>query len=297
MRLTHILQPWSPLLLALLLSVGACGGGQDLPDGGRAQADLSGSAGPSCGNGVCEANESQSNCCADCKCNGNATCTPTGCQGPTGGTCGNGVCEASESQSNCCADCKCSGTATCTATGCRAPAGPVCGNNACELGESQSNCCSDCGCPAGYACDGQTCKSTCGNGTCDAGESQASCCQDCGCQDSYACQANRCVFTGMSTLSWTVTNNCLNGENISFRYFSETRNWVWPSANQVFISTPGSNNTNRLTCNTGEKVCFGGRQPNHGYYWGVDWDHSKSCANCCFTCATQPVNSGTLICP
>ncbi|MEO7735555.1 MAG: hypothetical protein ABIY55_31665 [Kofleriaceae bacterium] len=68
-----------------------------------------------CGDGVCNANESPSNCAVDC---------------PTS-ACGNGICESGESSSSCPSDC--------------GPPPTVCGNGVCESGESAATCATDCG--------------------------------------------------------------------------------------------------------------------------------------------------------
>ena len=73
-------------------------------------------AGPVCGNGICEAPENTATCAADCK--------------ATGPVCGNGICEAPENTASCAADCKATG--------------PVCGNGKCEAPETAETCAKDC---------------------------------------------------------------------------------------------------------------------------------------------------------
>lgn len=72
-------------------------------------------AGVVCGNGACEAGETNASCPADCM--------------VAGPVCGNGACEAGETSASCAADC--------------APAGPVCGDGVCAAGESCPADCTD----------------------------------------------------------------------------------------------------------------------------------------------------------
>ncbi len=118
-------------------SCGLCGTGKACTDEGQCVA-----LGPVCGNGMCEAGESNASCPADCK--------------PTGPVCGNGMCETGETNANCPADCK--------------PTGPVCGNGTCEAGETSASCAADCKTTGGSCvgkCGGQSngcyCDDLCSN--------------------------------------------------------------------------------------------------------------------------------------
>lgn len=211
----------------------------------------------------------------------------------TGPTCGNNKCEAGESSDSCCADCGCRAGLLCTAGKCT----PSCGDGICAPGESA--CCVDCGCPSGYACQANTCKKIqiCGDGICDPGEDMNSCCEDCGCASGYTCKSHVCKVTGTSTLRWVVSDGCYNGEEIDYKFYDETRGWVWPSSTTHWLTTSGDTTTRALDCYTGDKICFGGRQDIHRLFWGVDIDNSKSCVGCCFTCADDTVTIGPLTCP
>jgi hypothetical protein len=108
-----------------------------------------------CGNGICEADETSLTCPADCG----------------AGTCGNGICDIGENVANCEQDCSggICGNAMCEASEntVTCPVDCFCGNNTCDTGESDVTCPADCG--AG----------TCGNGICDATENATTCPQDC----------------------------------------------------------------------------------------------------------------------
>ena len=86
--------------------------------------------------------------------------------------------------------------------------------------------------------------------------------------------------------TFTFYNRNSSGKQINFKFFSKTRNWVWPSATSSWISPPDRKQyVVKLACQKGEKVCFGGwwpSQPNR--YWGVGPQGNKGCSSCCYLC-------------
>ena len=146
----------------------------------------------SCGNGVCDASESDLLCIADCACLDNICDTGETNKCAVGGVirtnpgcstlanvdrCGDGVCSAGESYNETLKKIVCKDDCSC-------------GNRVCEpaIGETMSTCFRDCSCGNGI-CDGvdtrynclQDC--SCGNGTCDPqyGENWRTCLTDCRC--------------------------------------------------------------------------------------------------------------------
>jgi hypothetical protein len=77
-----------------------------------------------------------------------------------------------------------------------------------------------------------------------------------------------------------------SGQEIDFKFFSKTRNWVWPSATTHWILPPNRKQYYvKLICQNGEKVCFGAwwkSNPNH--YWGVGYNGKQGCSACCYIC-------------
>ena len=69
---------------------------------------------------------------------------------------------------------------------------------------------------------------------------------------------------------------------LGVEFYSQNRaNFSWPGNNQQYnLST---DRTYNLTCNIGEKICFGAWRDYHNTYWGVG--HGKEgCSKCCVTC-------------
>lgn len=78
---------------------------------------------------------------------------------------------------------------------------------------------------------------------------------------------------------------------IYVQIYSQDRNWVWPSSNEVFVF-PNDDQSHYFDteCNPGERLCFGA-WPSDGaaLYWGVGPDNTYSCTNCCTTCEDKTV--------
>lgn len=137
-----------------------------------------------CGNGICDLNETSVSCPLDCVvasgC-GNGVCdvgeTPMTCPSDCTivSTCGNGECDEGETYATCALDCS---------------RGAVCGDNVCDVGESTQTCPKDC--PRVVRCGDGICDSTekrqtcpmdcapvCGDGVCEGGEYPENCPDDC----------------------------------------------------------------------------------------------------------------------
>jgi hypothetical protein len=172
-------------------------------------------------------------------------------------------------------------------TGCFVtPAPPSCrtANETCEV---TADCCNPLVCIQG-SCQAQTVE--CGDNKCSGSENSNTCCEDCGCPIGAVCNNGiTCTTVGISTLDWTIADECYNGEEIEFRFFDITDGSVWPNLSQVYVLDGGTSSTYSLDCTTGDQICFGGGQPVHGLYWGLDSDGSRSCSSCCFSCSNASV--------
>jgi hypothetical protein len=87
-----------------------------------------------------------------------------------------------------------------------------------------------------------------------------------------------------AVLTWDVTNDCLNGEDVSFRFFDITAGLVWPDNTTAYDIVGGTATQSSLLCLKGDIICFGGDQPTHGNQFGVGIQGNLQCPNCCYAC-------------
>lgn len=90
-----------------------------------------------------------------------------------------------------------------------------------------------------------------------------------------------------------VEYNMANRTNhtVSLKFYSRSRNAVWPGASRVWVLLPQRRYTFRLRCFRGEKICYGA-WPRGGRYrgfWGV-YRGNRGCSSCCFRCRNGYVN-------
>jgi hypothetical protein len=73
--------------------------------------------------------------------------------------------------------------------------------------------------------------------------------------------------------------------NMQVEFYSESRKHVWPGGNKVFVLGSGSTQRFALTCNPGEKICYGTwRTIGDELHWGAGQNDREHCNNCCFFC-------------
>jgi hypothetical protein len=72
---------------------------------------------------------------------------------------------------------------------------------------------------------------------------------------------------------------------VSLEFYSQDRNHVWPGNDEVYVIRDYEVHDYTLTCNNGEKICYGAWVRNDSSsYWGSGYDGKQSCDSCCFTC-------------
>lgn len=91
---------------------------------------------------------------------------------------------------------------------------------------------------------------------------------------------------GRSVLVWPMEDACRDGHDMELRFFDRTNDLVWPGEGRVYVLQ--GENTYRLACRSGAKVCYGARARNSpdSSYWGVGIDDDEGCTGCCYTCPT-----------
>jgi len=73
--------------------------------------------------------------------------------------------------------------------------------------------------------------------------------------------------------------------SIMIKFFSQNRNWVWPSPTSHYTLSDNGEHDFPLACQDGENICFGGSYTaDDATYWGVGFKGDRSCRDCCLTC-------------
>lgn len=97
------------------------------------------------------------------------------------------------------------------------------------------------------------------------------------------------------TQQWTMTDDCVDGQDMEWRLYSRDRDWAWPSANDTFVTSGlGIPSHEEIECLGREWICYGAAAD--GLEWGIGLDASRTCDDCCFRCGDDPVDLGSLTC-
>jgi hypothetical protein len=97
------------------------------------------------------------------------------------------------------------------------------------------------------------------------------------------------------SVTFRITNKATY--TIYLKMYSENRSWVWPGGTNHWTLDDNAEHAFTLTCNVGEKVCYGGgySQDGKGTYWGVGFLNNHGCTACCLTCgANNPTHGWSL---
>jgi hypothetical protein len=95
------------------------------------------------------------------------------------------------------------------------------------------------------------------------------------------------VSIGTQRAQAQVVNFCFENHApyiIYVRMFSKSRNAVWPPSGG-WVLDDRARHCVRLACIVGEKICFGAFD-GAGRNWGVGYNNTLGCPNCCGTCGT-----------
>jgi hypothetical protein len=106
------------------------------------------------------------------------------------------------------------------------------------------------------------------------------------------CLATPFTSAQSETLTWKIRSYHKNAVELAF--YSENRNHLWPANNRVYSITDYDVHTIRLSCVSGEKVCYGAWvDGDASTYWGTDRGGKHGCKDCCYTCdgRTTPIRN------
>ena len=81
---------------------------------------------------------------------------------------------------------------------------------------------------------------------------------------------------------------------VEVELYSQDRDHIWPGNNQVFYLNDGETKQIPLSCEEGEKICYGAWiEGDKQTYWGVGPENAETCEDCCYTCEggqTEQIN-------
>ena len=106
------------------------------------------------------------------------------------------------------------------------------------------------------------------------------------------------VLAGLASPAWaeevTFVMNNHHPNAVEVQLYSQNRDYVWPSNDEVFMLDDGETKTMSVECEEGESICYGAWiQGDQNTFWGVGPDNSQKCDNCCYTCTggqTEQIN-------
>jgi len=88
----------------------------------------------------------------------------------------------------------------------------------------------------------------------------------------------------------------LRKEGVAVELFSRDRETVWPGNDKVFLVDPGSRKSVPISCNQGERICYGAWvDGNDQISAGVGPDNDQPCDTCCFICVEHTTETIDLV--
>jgi hypothetical protein len=89
------------------------------------------------------------------------------------------------------------------------------------------------------------------------------------------------------TETWEIRSNYPNQVHLEF-YSEDRKGHVWPGGGEVYVLKDSRLHSYPLTCQPGEKICWGAWVSGTGSrYWGKGQDAKHSCIGCCWTCGRK----------
>jgi hypothetical protein len=96
-----------------------------------------------------------------------------------------------------------------------------------------------------------------------------------------------CMLTASVASAADVTFQMQNSHPnaVEVELYSQDRDHVWPGNNEIYLLDDGETKTMALSCNEGEKICYGAWiKGDRETYWGVGPGNAQTCSDCCYTC-------------
>lgn len=76
--------------------------------------------------------------------------------------------------------------------------------------------------------------------------------------------------------------------DVAVELSSASRGHRWPGDDQVYLLEKDAKKSLRLTCEAGERICWGGwRNGDDGVTYGIGPDGDRQCRDCCFICVEK----------
>ena len=92
------------------------------------------------------------------------------------------------------------------------------------------------------------------------------------------------------SMTWKLRSFDKNAVDVTF--YSRNRKAVWPGNGQVYVMRDYEVKTFKLSCISGEQICYGAWQRgNAKKYWGVGQGGKAGCKSCCYTCKDGAVTN------
>ena len=84
---------------------------------------------------------------------------------------------------------------------------------------------------------------------------------------------------------------------IMIKFFSQTRNWVWPDGTRHWTLDDDQQHAFPFLCEVGERICYGGAYTpdKGGGRWGVGFSGTSNCDGCCLICGNNISHHWSLI--
>ncbi|MBW6423498.1 hypothetical protein KX729_18735 [Rhizobium sp. XQZ8] len=81
---------------------------------------------------------------------------------------------------------------------------------------------------------------------------------------------------------------------VEVELYSQDRKHIWPGGNEVYYLDDGESKQIHLSCQQGEKICYGAWvSGDKQTYWGTGPNNKQACEDCCYTCEggeTEEIN-------